>query len=67
MHRLVNLLALNSNVEEFTSSWGAVCRPSYDETLDKWLLPLGWEDELTQRGIDFEIIEIIEIIEDEPV
>jgi len=52
------MLALASNIDPFTSSWGAECRPSYDETLDKWLLPLGWESELTERGIDFEEIEI---------
>ena len=52
------MLALTANLEPFTSSWGAVCRPSYDETLNKWLLPLGWESELTSRGIDFETIEI---------
>ena len=51
-------LALDANIDSFTSSWGAVCRPSYDEVLDKWLLPLGWESELTERGIDFEEIEI---------
>ena len=53
-----SMLALTANLEPFTSSWGAVCRPSYDETLNKWLLPLGWESELTSRGIDFETIEI---------
>lgn len=57
------MLALNANIETFISSWGAVCRPSYDETLDKWLLPLGWESELTVRGIEFEVIEI-EIVEE---
>lgn len=51
-------LALIANIEPFTSYWGAECRPSYDEVIDKWLLPLGWEDELTARGIDFEVIEI---------
>lgn len=55
---IITMLALNENVEPFLSSWGAVCRPSYDETLNKWLLPLGWESELTSRGIDFETIEI---------
>jgi hypothetical protein len=52
------MLALVSNIDPFTSSWGAECRPFYDEVLDKWLLPLGWEAELTERGIDFEEIEI---------
>jgi hypothetical protein len=52
------MLALAANIEPFTSSWGAECRPSYDETLDKWLLPLGWESELEERGIAFEEIEI---------
>jgi hypothetical protein len=52
------MLALDANIEPFVSSWGAECRPSYDDTLDKWLLPLGWESELTARGIDFETVEI---------
>ena len=55
-----NILALAANIEPFTSSWGAVCRPSYDDLLGKWLLPLGWEDELTARGISFEVIEVPE-------
>jgi hypothetical protein len=47
------MLALAANIEPFTSSWGAECRPSYDEVLDKWLLTvrvgeLSW----TERGID---------------
>ena len=52
------MLALAANIEPFTSSWGAVCKPSHDEVLGKWLLPLGWESELDARGIDFEEIEI---------
>ena len=58
------MLALDANIEPFTSSWGAVCRPSYDETLDKWLLPLGWEGELTARGIAFEVIEIEQTVKE---
>ena len=53
-----SMLALNADIDSFVSSWGAECRPFYDEVLDKWLLPLGWEAELTERGIDFEEIEI---------
>ena len=54
----IKMLALNENVEPFLSSWGAMCIPIYDEILDKWLLPLGWESELEARGIAFEVIEI---------
>ena len=59
-----SMLALNADIEPFVSSWGAECRPFYDEVLDKWLLPLGWESELEERGIAFEEIEI-EIINEE--
>jgi hypothetical protein len=41
-----SMLALAADIEPFVSSWGAECRPFYDEVLDKWLLPLGWEAEL---------------------
>ena len=53
-----SMLALAADIDSFVSSWGAECRPFYDEVLDKWLLPLGWEAELTERGIAFEVIEI---------
>jgi len=55
---MITMLALNENVEPFVSAWGAVCMPTYNETVAKWLLPLGWESELTERGIAFEVIEI---------
>ena len=53
-----SMLALAANIDSFVSSWGVVCRPSYDETLDKWLLPLGWEEELSNRNITFIEVDI---------
>lgn len=57
---LVKWLSITNRIDPFRSSWGAMCRPSYNETIGKWLLPLGWETELESRGIDFELIEIVE-------
>ena len=53
-----SMLALDANIEPFVSSWGAECRPFWDETLDKWLLPLGWEEELSNRNITFIEVDI---------
>lgn len=55
----VKMIALDSNVDEFVSCWGSVCKPQYNEGLGKWLLPLGWESELNERGISFEVVEVI--------
>ena len=42
--------------QDFISSWGV--RSSFVQHLNGWLCALGWEEELTARGIAFEVIEI---------
>jgi len=42
--------------QDFISSWGV--RSSFVQHLNGWLCATGWEAELTERGIDFEEIEI---------
>ena len=42
--------------QDFISSWGV--RSSFVQHLNGWLCALGWESELTARGIYFEEIEI---------
>lgn len=53
-------LSINETFEPFVSEWGAICNPIYNEQLQILELPLGWEDELTARGISFEVIEVPE-------
>lgn len=47
---------LTNTFEPFTSSWGALCVPLQHG--NGYILPLGWEQELSQRGIEFTEIEI---------
>jgi len=37
------------------SSWGAwdIPSPYADETHNGWMLPDGWQEHLTERGIDY--------------
>ncbi len=50
------MLFISSEFEVFTSSWGVeVPEIPYKEG---WIVPLGWEDELANRSIIFEEIEI---------
>jgi len=44
--------------QDFVSSWGV--QSSFTEYEDGWLCALGWETELESRGIEFELIEIVE-------
>lgn len=41
--------------EPFTSTWNVKCLKIPYE--NGYIIPLGWEEELTKRGIDFEIID----------
>jgi hypothetical protein len=44
--------------EPFFSAWGSKCVPTpYN---DGFIVPIGWEGELTKRGIEFTEIEIKE-------
>jgi hypothetical protein len=44
------------------SSWGAwdIPSPYADDTRNGWMLPDGWQGHLTERGIEFEVVEIDE-------
>ena len=53
-------ISINETFEPFVSEWGAICNPIYNEQLQILKLPLGWEEELESRGIDFEVLEIVE-------
>ena len=55
MFKKITLIVL-TNYEEFSSSWGINAKPILNN--GNYLLPLGWEEELTKRGIDFEIKEV---------
>lgn len=61
---MYNVLFISTQIEQFVASWGAVCSPqpyeSADGTVSGFILPLGWEEELTARGIDFSVIQIEE-------
>lgn len=37
--------------EESRTRWGVVCNPI--NINDKWCLPLGWEEELNEAGINY--------------
>ena len=51
------MLFITVNPEPWLSSWGVwfACQPHNDG----FICPLGWEEELAQRGIEFTEIEII--------
>jgi len=57
------MLLIAEQIEPFTSSWGVVCKPAFSEDNNGYLLPLGWELELTERGVEFEEIEIVKASE----
>lgn len=42
------------------ASWGAwdIPSPYADETRTGWMLPDGWREHLSQRGIEFEEVEV---------
>jgi hypothetical protein len=50
------VILLNKNIEPFKSKWGAWCYPQQVE--NKYYVPLGWEEELDDRGIEYTIGEI---------
>lgn len=58
---MYKMLLISVNREPWLSSWDVwfSCQP-YN---DGFICPLGWEDELTKQGIDFETIEI-EIVQE---
>ena len=45
------VIFLNEQIKEFKSKWNVICKPTpYD---NGFYVPLGWEDELTKKGIEF--------------
>lgn len=42
--------------EELSSSWGVEGKPIFRGGF--WCMPLGWEERLTELGIDFQLKEI---------
>jgi hypothetical protein len=51
------MLYISSEIEPFESSWGSMCVPqSYN---DGFILPLGWEEELESRNINYEVIDYV--------
>jgi len=61
---MYSMIFISTQIESFVSSWGAVCIPqsyeSEDGNISGFIIPIGWEKELTARGIEFEVIEIDE-------
>jgi hypothetical protein len=55
------LLKLTEKVE-FKSSWGSICSPVERDGF--YVLPLGWEEELDNRNISYEVVEFDGVQED---
>jgi hypothetical protein len=53
---MYNELLKVENFSQFTSSWGAKCKPC--KIGDFYYLPLGWEEELTKRGKTFTVVNV---------
>jgi hypothetical protein len=51
-------IRLVDTFEPFRGDSGAWCKPQPIIDGGGFWLPLGWENELTARGIEFEVIEI---------
>lgn len=49
------LLKLTEKIE-FKASWGSMCSPIERDGF--YVLPLGWESELDERGVTYEVIEL---------
>jgi hypothetical protein len=59
------MLYIEQDFEPFTAEWGAVVsKIPYN---DGFICPLGWEEELSKRGIEFTEIdyEVLNIEDDE--
>jgi hypothetical protein len=55
---MYKMLFISQHFEPFLADFGSWAIPQpYGEG---WILPLGWEGELAQRGIEFTEIEIVE-------
>lgn len=54
MYRKETLIVLNNYAE--LTAWGVLANPVLNN--GNYLLPLGWEEELTKAGIAFEVKEV---------
>jgi hypothetical protein len=60
----MEMIFLNTEIETFTTAEKVVCNPVPYE--NGYVLPLGWENELQSRGIEFTYVDYVSpIIEDE--
>ena len=64
---LIVLLDMPSLIEQYGDPstrirWGVLANPVLNN--GNYLLPLGWEEELTKAGIDFEVKEVEFLEED---
>jgi len=55
---MISRLFIQKTFEPFKSSWGVWAIPLPHE--DGFIMPIGWEEELNERGIEFAEIEILE-------
>lgn len=55
---MYKVLYISERFGPFLSTWGSWAIPMPHN--DGWIMPLGWEEELASRGIEFEEIEIEE-------
>lgn len=55
---MYKILFITVNPDPWLSSWGVwfSCMPHEDG----YIIPLGWEDELKNKGIEFKVIQITE-------
>lgn len=55
----MQVIYLENNIESFTTTDGRVCSPMpYN---NGFILPLGWQEELQNRKIQYTIIDYIEL------
>ena len=55
---MYKMLFITTVIDKFKSSWGVFV--SLTPHQEGYIIPLGWEEELTARGIEFTEIEIDE-------
>jgi hypothetical protein len=56
MNEIKEVIHLDFNIDPFKTSWGTWCKPIQYE--DGYYLPIGWEEELIKKSIEFDIREI---------
>jgi hypothetical protein len=58
------LLLLSNNITPFTASWGAKCATV--PCNEGYILPDGWQEELTEHGVTYTEVDSEEITFPEP-